>query len=138
MYLDDDEVMSLMVGHLLDRLGYRATCFTDPALALAAVQANPAAVDAVVTDYNMPLMTGLEFTRALRACAPELPVAISSGFISDELKASAAKLGVLELMRKEHTLEELGALLCRLLMQPLPCAASLQGVGQPPPVAGPA
>jgi hypothetical protein len=40
---------------------------------------------------------------------------ISSGFISDELRLAAAELGVVELMRKENTLEELGALLGRVL-----------------------
>jgi hypothetical protein len=37
-------------------------------------------------------------------------VAISSGYISDELRANASELGVSGLMQKEHTLEELGAL----------------------------
>ncbi len=115
MYIDDDEVMLLMVGQLLERLGYEGTCLSDPATALATVQAQPGAFDIVVSDYNMPPMTGLEVARALRESAADLPVVISSGFISDELRLAAAELGVVALMRKEHTLEELGALLGREL-----------------------
>jgi PAS domain S-box-containing protein len=115
MYIDDDEVMLLMVSHLLERLGYQATCLADPAVAVATVLAHPGAFDIVVTDYNMPPMTGLDVARALRAGAADLPVAISSGFISDELRLAAAEVGVTELMRKENTLEELGALLGRVL-----------------------
>ncbi|HSI47469.1 MAG TPA: PAS domain-containing protein [Ideonella sp.] len=117
MYIDDDELMLLMVGRLLERLGYRATCVSDPAVAVATVLAQPGAFDVVVTDYNMPPMSGLDVVRALREGDADLPVAISSGFISDELRGAAAELGVVELLRKEHTLEELGPLLGRLLAQ---------------------
>ena len=115
LYIDDDETMLIMVGHLLERLGYRATCLSDPAAALAAMRTRRGGFDAVVTDFNMPLMSGLDVALALRNAKPALPVAISSGFISDELRAAAAEVGVFELMRKEHTLEELGMLLGRLL-----------------------
>jgi DNA-binding NarL/FixJ family response regulator len=46
----------------------------------------------------------------LSVIRPGLPVAISSGYISDELRANALDLGVSGLMQKERTLEELGAL----------------------------
>jgi CheY-like chemotaxis protein len=111
--------MLLMVSHLLERLGYRVTCLSDPVVAVTTVQSDPGAFDIVVTDYNMPPMSGLDVARALRAsAAADLPVVISSGFISDELRLAAAELGVVELMRKENTLEEVGALLGRVLSQP--------------------
>ena len=115
MYIDDDEVMLLMVTHLLERLGYRATCLSDATVAMATLLAQPGGFDIVVTDYNMPSMTGLEVAQLLRANATDLPVVISSGFISDELRLAAAEIGVAALMRKENTLEELGALLGRIL-----------------------
>ena len=115
MYIDDDEVMMLMVGHLLERLGYRATCLSDPAAAIEVLQAHPGEFDVVVTDYNMPPMSGLAVARALRSMEPDLPVVISSGFISDELRLAAAEFDVFEVMRKENTLDDLGALLWRAL-----------------------
>jgi CheY-like chemotaxis protein len=110
LYVDDDEVMALMVQSLLGRLGYRATCLLDAQEAIALVEAEPAAVDLVVTDFNMPNVSGLDLVRALSRIRPDLPVAISSGYVSDELRASAAALGVHAIMQKERTLEELGAL----------------------------
>jgi PAS domain S-box-containing protein len=115
MYVDDDEVMLLMVSHLLERLGYRATCLSDPAVAIAAVRAHPEEYDVVVTDYNMPPMSGLDVAGAVRSVCPDLLVVISSGFISDELRLAAADLGVFDVMRKENTLEDLGVLLWRAL-----------------------
>jgi CheY-like chemotaxis protein len=110
LYVDDDEVMALMVHGLLTRLGYRATCTLDAQEAIAMVAADPGGYDLVVTDFNMPSVTGLDVVRALRRIRPDLPVAISSGYVSDELRAGAAALGVRGILQKEHTFEELGAL----------------------------
>jgi PAS domain S-box-containing protein len=115
MYIDDDELMLLMMSHLLRRLGYEATCLSDPVVAVATVQAHPGKFDVVLTDHNMPAMSGLDVARALRCITADLPVVISSGFIPDALRLAAAEVGVVELMRKENTLEELGALLARVL-----------------------
>jgi PAS domain S-box-containing protein len=115
LYIDDDEVMVVMVGGLLQRLGYRSTCLLDPEQAIALVKHDPRSVDLVVTDYNMPQVTGLDVARAIGALRADLPVAISSGFISDELQAQARALGVRGLMQKEHTLDQLGGFVAAAL-----------------------
>ena len=115
LYVDDDEVMAVMVQGLLQRLGYRATCTLDAQEAIEIVARDPKDVDLVLTDFNMPNCSGLDVARALAAVRPGLPVAISSGYISDELRASASELGVRGVMQKEHTLEELGALVHGIL-----------------------
>jgi CheY-like chemotaxis protein len=111
LYVDDDEVMVVMVQRLLERLGYAPTCVLDAREALALVQQDPQRFDVVVTDFNMPNLTGLELAHALAALRPDLPVAISSGYVSEELRAGAASAGVRGLMQKENTSEELGPLL---------------------------
>jgi len=115
LYVDDDEVMAVMVQGLLQRLGYRATCTLDAREAIEIVARNPTDVDLVLTDFNMPSFSGLDVARALAGVRPGLPVAISSGYISDELRARASELGVRGVMQKEHTLEELGALVHGIL-----------------------
>lgn len=116
LYVDDDEVMAVMVHGLLQRLGYRATCTLDAHEAIAIVARDPLGVDLVVTDFNMPSCSGLDVARALAGIRPGLPVAISSGYVSDELRSRAVDLGVCAVMQKEHTLEELGALVHAALM----------------------
>ncbi len=130
LYVDDDEVMALMVQGLLERLGYRATCLLDAREAIAAVEREPAAIDLVVTDFNMPNVSGLDVVRAVARIRADLPVVISSGYVSDELRASAAELGVRSILQKEHTLEELGALVHESLAHPRPHA------GRPAPAFG--
>jgi CheY-like chemotaxis protein/two-component sensor histidine kinase len=117
LYVDDDEVMLLMVERLLQRLGYRPLCLADPRQALQAVgttKHDEPGFDAVVTDYNMPGLNGIELARALQATVPRLPVLLSTGFIAETLRAEARDAGVRAVLRKEHTLEELGPALQRL------------------------
>jgi len=111
LYLDDDEVMVVMVERLLERLGYRVTCLHDPARAIEFVRAAPREVDIVVSDLNMPELSGLDVARALHAIRPELPVIISSGNLPDQLQAEARLAGVRALVHKQYTLEELGGLI---------------------------
>jgi len=115
--VDDDPAMVLMVDGLLRRAGYRVTTFEQPAAALARVLADPGAFDIVVTDFNMPEMNGMELATALARAAPRLPVIITSGFISDEMRQQAGELHVGALLQKEYTLERLAGLVHAVLEQ---------------------
>jgi signal transduction histidine kinase/CheY-like chemotaxis protein len=116
LYVDDDEVMALMAQGLLQRLGYRVTVSPGAQEAIDTVTRDPEAFDLVVTDFNMPKHSGLDVVRALAGIRPSLPVVISSGYVSEELRANASALGVRAVMQKEHTLEELGALVHEVLV----------------------
>jgi CheY-like chemotaxis protein len=115
LYVDDDEVMRVMVQHLLQRLGYRVSGFADPQAALTAIGEQPGAVDLVVTDHNMPGMSGLQLAAALAALRAELPIILSSGYVTDDMRAQAKRLGVRDVLHKENTLDQLGKLVARVL-----------------------
>ena len=115
--IDDDPAMLLMVQALLERSGYRVTAFERPEDAIESVRADDTAYDLVVTDYTMPAMSGLDVARALGAVAPALPVVISSGFISDEMREAARRAGVRALLQKEYTLERLAVLVDEVLAE---------------------
>jgi len=115
--VDDDPAMVLMVDGLLRRNGYKVTAYEDPAAALARVQADPRAFDVLVTDYNMPEMNGMELATAVARAAPDLPIIITSGFISDEMRQRATDLHVGALLQKEYTLERLAGLVHAVLSQ---------------------
>ena len=115
--VDDDPAMVLMVDGLLRRAGYKVTTFEQPAAALARVRADPGAFDIVVTDFNMPEMNGMELATALARELPRLPVIITSGFISDEMRQQAGELRIGALLQKEYTLERLAGLVHAVLEQ---------------------
>jgi len=119
-YVDDDETMVIMVERLLAREGYQVRTFNEAALAIAHVREHPQDVDLLVTDYNMPGSSGIELARELARIRPGLPVVLSSGYITDELRGEAREVGVRGLLEKENTFEELGALVARILAEPGP------------------
>ena len=103
------------VERLLQRAGYRVSCCQNASDALALVRAAPDAVDSVVTDFNMPSCSGLELAEALAQVRADLPVVISSGYLSEELRIGAERLKVRHLLQKQDTAEELAGLLRRVL-----------------------
>jgi len=119
-------VMVAMVHALLQRAGHRVTSFEDPRDALATLRAGPEAFDLVVTDHNMPELSGLDIAEALVRLRPDLPVVITSGFVSEEMKAAALRVGVRSVLQKEYTLERLPDIVRRLL------AESRAGIGSLP------
>lgn len=65
LVVDDDRDMLRIVRAYLQPEGFRLRLHTDPAQALDDLQANPP--DVLITDWNMPGMTGLELCRRVRS-----------------------------------------------------------------------
>jgi CheY-like chemotaxis protein len=59
--------------------------------ALALLDQQP--VDVLVIDYNMPGKNGLELAEEVRARFPDMPIAIATANIQDEIIAHARKVG---------------------------------------------
>jgi len=114
LYVDDDESIIFLMTRLLQRQGYRVSGYTDARAAVAAMRAAGSQFDLAITDYNMPGMSGLEVVRALREIRPALPVALASGYITEELRAQALAAGVSELIYKPNTMDELCKAVARL------------------------
>jgi CheY-like chemotaxis protein len=115
LYVDDDETLIVLVERILERAGYRVSGYQDAQEAVVAVREHPAGFDLVVTDFNMPKLSGLDVARQLARIRPELPVVISSGYITEELRGEARAAGVRSLLEKQNTFQELSSLVGRIL-----------------------
>ncbi|MBS3912139.1 MAG: PAS domain-containing protein [Hydrogenophaga sp.] len=116
VYIDDYEAMVFLVGRLLRKQGYRASTFGSGEEALDWLRAHPQeAVDLVVTDQNMPGLSGVDVARALAQERPGLRVALVSGEVSDTLLADAAAAGVTEVLGKQDSMDALGDAIQKLL-----------------------
>ncbi len=116
VYIDDDEVMVATVEALLTRAGFRVSAFANARAALRALGNGLEDVAIVVSDFNMPELTGLEVARELARMRPGLPVIVSSGYLSDDLRLGAQAAGVVRLLNKEETYERLAALIDEVLV----------------------
>jgi PAS domain S-box-containing protein len=114
LYIDDDESLVLLIQRLLEPRGFRISGYVDQLEALDALRADPAGFDLVVSDYNMPGMSGLDVAREVRAIRADLPMAVASGFIDEELRAQADGAGVRELIFKANSAEDLSEAFARL------------------------
>ena len=116
VYIDDDEVLVATVEVLLTRAGFRASVFASPRAALRALGTAMVDVDIVVSDFNMPELTGLEVAREVARMRPGLPVILTSGYLSEDLRQGALAAGVARLLNKEETYERLAALIDEVLV----------------------
>ncbi|MDX5412096.1 MAG: PAS domain-containing protein, partial [Rhodobacterales bacterium] len=72
---DSEDVLSVMTG-MLEQLGAEVAPSTNPAELLEVLAEAPDAFDAVVTDFDMPAMSGADLARAVHALRPDLPVVL--------------------------------------------------------------
>ena len=108
--LDDDPVLALIGEALLTHLGHRATSFVDPAAAIAAIRADPLAFDLVITDFNMPSISGVDLIAALAAVRPDLPIILVSGH-TGRTDEELARAGVRHRLDKPFELADLHRLI---------------------------
>jgi CheY-like chemotaxis protein len=94
LLIDDNAVQAATRQTILKRAGYFVIAVLSPERALEQFRNNeyPATIDLILTDHNMPGMTGSEFVTHLRAFAPEIPVLVISGMA--EAEDEYANLGV--------------------------------------------
>ncbi|MEL6700151.1 MAG: PAS domain-containing protein [Pseudomonadota bacterium] len=74
LIVDDEEEPAQVLASYLSRLGAEPSVLTLPALALEILEEDHAEWDAVVTDYDMPDMSGGDLVGAVRRFAPDLPM----------------------------------------------------------------
>lgn len=92
LLVEDDPDAALFATHVLTRRGgFEVTHTSDPvtALALAAEQS----WDLVLTDLDLPNMSGLEMLGVLRQLLPGLPIVLYTATPRDEWPASARGRG---------------------------------------------
>jgi CheY-like chemotaxis protein len=111
LYVDDDEALVLLAERTLTRLGYAVRGECDSRAALERFRAGPSEFDAVVTDLSMPGMPGFRLARELLSIRPDLPVIVTSGYVTAADQEMAKTVGVRALILKPNTIDELGGAL---------------------------
>lgn len=82
---DQDDVRD-MTTHLLERLGYDVHACDNAINALDLVRQNPDAYDLIVSDHNMPVMTGVELADKVNVFDPDIPILIVTGYSPERLE----------------------------------------------------
>jgi CheY-like chemotaxis protein len=86
LLIDDNAIQAATRQTILKRAGYFVIAVLSPERALEQFRNNeyPAPIDLIVTDHNMPGMTGSEFVAKVREFSPDVPVLVISGMAEAE------------------------------------------------------
>lgn len=110
--IDDESAIVSLLSLLLRSLGYEVRGFSDPTLANALIRTGRQTADAILCDFSMPQMSGIDLAEA--HAGDGLPFVLMSGLIGSEESARARRAGVSRILTKPldvatvaHTLAEL-------------------------------
>src|SRR5262245_64837467 len=87
LVVDDEEVVRILISRALTEAGYRVLLAIHGVNATAILEQDTPAVDLVICDLVMPVMTGRDLARWLGAHRPELPILFISGYPRAYLEA---------------------------------------------------
>jgi PAS domain S-box-containing protein len=86
LLVEDQEDVRLMMLSMLERIGAEAYGCASAIEAMAVIRENPDAFDLVITDQNMPKMTGFELVNLMSLEFPNLPFVLLSGYSQENLQ----------------------------------------------------
>lgn len=107
LLVDDEVPVVRLVKQILERLGYKVHERTSSIEALQAFKAHPERFDLVITDMTMPNMDGAEFSKAVLAQRPDIPIILCTGFSETINDSIARQIGIRSILLKPVVKAEL-------------------------------
>jgi two-component system chemotaxis response regulator CheY len=116
LLVDDSNVMRMIMKRSMRLAGFKETNFIEAANGAEAIeQLAKHPICAVISDFHMPEMDGLEMTRRIRQSDKTLPILLVTAEGSEHKKQEAQNTGVSAYLNKPVTPEELREKLAPLL-----------------------
>jgi len=112
--VDDDATVRTVVETAARRAGLRVVAFADGQSAWRAIVAGGAPL-AIVTDLDMPGMSGVQLAQQVRAAGIQCPVLLVSGALPAELEAPVEAEVVTGVLAKPFTLSEIAGRMSELV-----------------------
>jgi CheY-like chemotaxis protein len=103
LVVDDDAMAGEMTGAVLEGMGHEVVLAEDGVDAAGKLNAD-GAIELIVSDMNMPMISGIDLFRELREQGSTLPFILLTGDESDGLLAQEPRLDAC--LIKDFTLEE--------------------------------
>jgi DNA-binding response OmpR family regulator len=108
---EDERSVAFSISFALKCDGHKVEIVNDGEDALANLIAEPGAFDLLITDNNMPRMTGVELVRRLRDASFRGKILVLSAHLSAENRAAYDALGVDGMIPKPFDLHQLRAVI---------------------------
>lgn len=111
--VDDEPLLRSLLSRAFAHANFEVVEAASGPAALQLLGTEP--FDLVISDVQMPLMTGIELLRKLRQHEPELPVVLISGVFELAPNQSLADIGAFAILSKPFRFEELHEVALRAL-----------------------
>jgi len=98
LYVDDEPAVGQLLGHMIERAGHHAVGASSVHEALKVLARER--VDLIVSDHQMPGLTGLDLLELLKTEGYDVPLIILTGYASIEHAVSAIKAGAVDYITK--------------------------------------
>lgn len=108
LVVDDDKGVLCLLRECFRQVGMRVQCAENGEEALRTIQES--SIVLMLTDLNMPGMTGLELARRARERAPGLRIVMCTASLSPEIRELASKAGITKVLGKPFIFPEILAL----------------------------
>ncbi|CAH2031529.1 sigma-54-dependent transcriptional regulator [Trichlorobacter ammonificans] len=108
LIVDDELSMREFLSILLEREGYEVLTAADAATALSRLASNR--IDLVISDVQMPGLSGLELLASIKQQTPDTAVLLVTAFSTAEQAVEAMKLGAYDYLAKPFKVEEIKVL----------------------------
>ncbi len=106
LLVDDSKTMRMIVQRALRQAGYRDLIIAEAESGKHALEQMDGGIPKVIlSDWNMPIMTGIEFLKALRTKGNSTPFIFITSEASQEIKDQAYENGACSLITKPFTPE---------------------------------
>ncbi|NBV23973.1 MAG: response regulator [Proteobacteria bacterium] len=109
LLVDDEAPVGESIKRILERLGYQVTLHDSAENALTEFRAAPATFTAVMTDYCMPGMTGVELAREIKSLFPHISVVLTTGLNPQWSDEEMKSMGIHLMLAKPATSAEIAA-----------------------------
>lgn len=115
LFVDDEPEITYMGKKMLENLGYKVTIRTDSQSALDDFSSNPRKYALLVTDQNMPGLTGTDLAQKMRLIQPDFKVIIITGFADNLSGELLARSGISDVILKPMVLDDFSKIIRRVL-----------------------
>jgi len=107
MVIDDEETIVKYVSDVLDKMGYKTTCYTNGLQAFQDFARSPGNFDLVITDMTMPYMTGADLAQKILEIKADIPIILCTGYSELVNKEKALAMGIAAYLQKPVSVNSL-------------------------------
>jgi len=105
LLVDDEKEFLEIMSHRMEAMGMEVTTAGSAEKALSILAKKT--FDAIVMDFQMPEMDGMEALKAIKNKNPELQIILLTGYATVEKTVEAMKIGAADFLEKPANLEAL-------------------------------